>query len=124
MKMKRPCVLISGRSIARDKKLFSALEKVAMVLLNQDNSQIESILSSNQVDLVLIEIFKDNPAEVEIIRELKARFANTLIIFIDGNGDQQLIIKAFSYGAKDAFRKPYKRQLLVDRLCALLSGTI
>ena len=49
------------------------------------------------------------------------QFPDTVIIVVDGDQNRDVIAKAFSYGAKDAFRIPYKRALIVERVQALLS---
>lgn len=68
----------------------------------------------------------DNTREVTIQTQnpgfpIKKQFSNTIIIVIGGDADQDVISKAFSYGAKDAFCKSYKRALMVERV-KVLSG--
>ncbi len=118
--MEKYCVLISGLTIAIDKKLGDELQKSAVVLKNQDNPQIESITTDKKVDLILLEISKANPSEVEIIKTIKSRHPRIEILLVDGDGDREVIARAFEYGAKDAFRKPYKRALIVERVRALI----
>jgi DNA-binding response OmpR family regulator len=70
---------------------------------------------------VLFEISKERSADVDLIMRIKQQFPDTIIIAIDGGRNQEVIAQAFSYGAKDAFRKPYKQALMVERVQALLS---
>mgnify|MGYP001088952571 CR=1 FL=1 len=118
--MKKHCILVSGSTVAIDEELVDELQKSAKVLKNTDNNQVEAIISERKVDLILFEISKDHFSEVEIIKSVKTRFPNIEILLINGNQDRELTAKAFSYGAKDAFRKPYKSPLIVERVNALL----
>ncbi len=118
---KNRCVLMSGRSLCGDQALYGALQKIAVVVKSSANSQIESLMATRPVDLVVLEVSKENPAEVELIKRMKKQFPHIIIIVVDGDQDREVIARAFSYGAKDAFRKPYKRDLMVERVQALLS---
>lgn len=119
--MKNRCVLMSGRSLSSDETLDRALQKIAVVVKNPENSQVESMMATRPVDLLIFEITKEPPAELELIKRIKKQFPNTVIIVIDGDADREVIAQAFAYGAKDAFRKPYKRALIVERVKALLN---
>ncbi|MCG3158136.1 MAG: hypothetical protein DKINENOH_04777 [bacterium] len=118
--MAKNCVLLSGHTIAHDEKLKEELEKFAAVLTSDDNSQIESILCGNKVDLIILEISNANLQEIEIIKIVKTKFPFTEIILVDGNGDQELIAQAFAFGVKDAFRRPYRNDLIAERADGLL----
>jgi PleD family two-component response regulator len=119
--MKKRRVLISGHSLSFDEELYGALQKIATVLKISDNHWIESLLAYNPVDLVIIEISEENSAELELIKRIKDQFPNTVIILIDGSENREVIARAFSYGVKDAFRKPYNRDLIVERVKTLLN---
>ncbi len=121
--MAKNCVLLSGPTIAHDEKLKEELEEFAVVLTSDDNSQIELILSDNNVDLIILEITNANLHEIEVIKIVKAKFPDTEIILVDGDGDQELIAQAFAFGVKDAFRRPYPSALIAERACALIQLT-
>jgi PleD family two-component response regulator len=78
-------------------------------------------MAMRSMDLIRFGVSKENPAEVELINRMKKQFLNTIIIVVDGDHDREVISKAFSYGAKDASRRPYKRALIAERVKALLS---
>ena len=118
--MNKYCILLSGSTASNDKELIAELRKNALVLKNSDNDQIESILKTHKIDLILFEITKKNHSDVEVIKNIKNQFPNIPIILIDGNGDREVMVKAFDYGIKDAFKKPYKYYLIVERVLALL----
>ena len=112
---------MSGRSLSDDEELYAALQKIAVVVKSEANSQVEAIMIKRPVDLVIVEVSKEHPAEVDLITRIKKQFPSTVIIVVDGDQDHEVIAKAFSYGAKDVFRKPYDRALIVERVKALLS---
>ncbi len=113
-------ILISGPTITKDEDLVNKLTKIAEVLRNSQNSRIEAILKKHEVDLILVEILKEAASELKLIKNIKNAFPGVAIILIDG--DRELMARAFSYGVKDAFRKPYKSSLVVERVKAVLGG--
>ena len=119
--MKKKCVLISGPTIARDPQLGVEIQKSAMVLKNSDNRQILSILKQRKVELILFEVVNEYLTDIDLIKHIKRKFPDTLILLIDGNGNRNLIATAFEYGAKDAFRKPYRYDLIEERVKGLLN---
>lgn len=118
--MSKNYVLLSGPTIAHDEKLREKLEEFAVVLTNDDNSQIEPILGDNKVDLIILEISNANLHEIEVIKIVKTKFPDTEIILVDGNGDQELLAQAFANGIKDAFRRPYRNAMISERAYVLL----
>ena len=118
--MMKHCILISGSTIALDTKLVTELQKIAAVVTNLDNSNVESFIENTQVDLILLEILNERHSEIEMTKTIKSRYPRVEIILINGEGNQDLIAKAFKYGARDAFRKPYKIALIVERVNAIL----
>lgn len=119
--MKKRRVLISGHSLSFDKELYGALQKIVTVVKISDNHWLEAFLAYKPVDLVMIEISEENSVDLELIKRIKNQFPDIVIILIDGDNDREVIAKAFSYGVKDAFRKPYHYALIVERVQALLS---
>ena len=122
--MMKHCILISGSTIALDTKLVTELKKIAAVVTNLDNSNVESFIENTQVDLILLEILNERHSEIEMTKTIKSRYPRVEIILINGEGNQDLIAKAFKYGARDAFRKPYKIALIVERVNAILRSKL
>ncbi len=118
--MEKHCILVSGLTVATDDKLVNELQENVTVLKNSDNCRIESIISDRKLDLILFEVSKDSPSEVEIIKNVKINYPDIKIIMINGDGNREVISKSFSYGANDTFRTPYKRSLIVERVNAIL----
>lgn len=120
MIMSKRYVLLSGRSVAADDDLYEALQRTVQVIKNLENNWIESILRQQPVDLVIMEVSESKLNEIEIIRKIKQNFPETEFIVIGDDKDQPAIAAAFAQGAKDAFRRPYKTNLIVERVQALL----
>ncbi|MFQ5641523.1 MAG: hypothetical protein ACE5IR_26405 [bacterium] len=118
--MSDPCILLSGVTISSDEELVNKLKKSAMILRNLDNSKIESIMRAQKVDLILIEILREKPSEIRFIQKVTDGFPEATIILIDGDGERDLTAMAFKCGAKDAFRKPYMSDLIVEKVNAIL----
>ena len=119
--MKKKYVLISGPTIGRDPQLGTEIQKIAIVLKNADNRQIFSILKNQNIALILFEIVNENLTDIDLIKSIKLKFPEILIVLINGNANRKLIAKAFEYGVKDAFRKPYRYDLIEERVKGLLS---
>ena len=119
--MKKKCVLISGQTIARDPQLGAEIQKSAVVIKNSDNQEIFSILNNRKVELILFEIVNEHLSNIELIKKIKSSFPEILILLIDGNGNRNLIAKAFENGVKDAFKKPYRYDLIEERVKGLLN---
>ena len=120
--MSIPCICVSGSTITKDKVLIAQLEKYLAVIKNYANWQIEPVLSRNKVDLLLLEISPGNLTDLELIKRLKEQYPHLKIVIIDGNGNRHLVTQAFAYGVKDAFKRPYLIELVVERINALVFG--
>ncbi len=118
--MDKANILISGPTIARDEFLLKELRNIATVTRNADNSCVPSVLEQKPFDLLLLEVPVRNRDEIEMIREIKHGNPRLEIILIDGSGDSERVAQAFAYGIRDAFRAPYKWELIVERVEALL----
>ena len=116
--MKTKCILISGSSISKDVQLAHELERIADVLKCSENSEIEKILEKSRIDLILFEIENYKKYKIEIIKKVEHLYPNIKIILITSNRDS--IANGFESGADDAFRMPYKRELIVERVAAIL----
>ncbi len=116
--MKKPCVLLSGKSVSRDTALIAELTKSAEVLSSHDSTSIDTVLKARRVDVIVLEVSGQHPGEAEIIRQIKARFPKIKIIFIDGG--RELMARAFQHGAADAYRRPYRYRMLAERVKVLL----
>lgn len=120
--MKKPNIFISGPSIIANRKLVNTLQIYATVHCNEDNSRIESIFAKRKIDLLLLEICDQQARDIQTIRRIKAQHPEIEIILVDGNSKSEVISAAIHAGARDAFRKPYREDLMVDRILSLLKS--
>lgn len=118
--MEKPTVLISGPLISRDEQLLSDIKRIACVYKNTNNHKIESILKKTRIDLLLLELLKNNKTGIEIVKKIKKEFPMIQVVLINGNGDRNVIAEGFNDGIKDAFRKPYICSLIAERINAIL----
>lgn len=118
--MKTKSVLLSGHTLVGDEELLSLLAHGADLLKSSDPSRIESVLRHNTVDVILFELLAGDYMGVEVIKEIRKDFKNVPIIVIDCDGHRELLAQAFEYGANDAFKKPYRRALIVERVNSFL----
>ncbi len=119
-----PNVLVSGPSVSSDKRLIDLLKKSARVGLNRDNAELIPLVQTNNFDAIILEIQTGDEALVQLgieqIKEIKNVHTMIKVVVVHKNGERKVFGQAFKFGANDAFRKPYKVPLLVERLFALL----
>jgi len=111
-------ILISGATLAFDEKLISKLKRTSNVIVNSINNNVLSIIKNTIFDLILFEIDSKNSSDNKILATLNILYPQVKIIVIDGHPSQ--IAYAFEHGVIDAFKKPYKRELLVERANIIL----
>ena len=113
-------MILSGPTIIYNEGLFSELFKIAFTIKNSDNQILPTILSDIECDLVLFELSTGSANEFELIKKIKTRFPDIDIVLLDEIDDCECVAQAFAYDIKDAFRKPYKIDLIIERIRALL----
>lgn len=120
--MSKGSILISGPNVWQDQRLISLLKVASRVLCNRDNKNIEHILQRNEINAVIIEIPEESPGDVEFIKSANSEHQHIPFILIDGK--RELIARAISYGVRDVFKRPYRGDLLAERVCALIGKSI
>jgi len=66
----KKCILVSGATIAGDEELERQLGSTADVLTNSTNDNVETILKTTKVDLILFEIQFNKQSDVKIIKKV------------------------------------------------------
>ena len=118
--MKSRVILIAGSSIGQDTFLIKSLRHVAKVYYTKNMNRIKAVLNKQDVDIIILEIGTDQADKENIIENLMTSFENLKIILI--NDDRDIIAQAFSFGIVDAFRRPFKIDLLIERIIALFAN--
>ena len=116
-------ILIAGASIANDSRLVEAVAQIAETMTEASAECVVTTLQVNPtIQLLLLEIDEANFGAA-LLQRLLREFPEVQVVCIDGDGDRDLLVEAFSLGAKDAFPKPINLELLTERVGALLSGS-
>lgn len=115
-----PTILISGATIANDEALARELQKSARVLRNEDSGNLKTLIAQTSVQLLILELPEQGRTEMEMISQLKQRHPRLQIVVINGNGNSEALAEAFGYGVKDAFRRPYRVELLEERVRGMI----
>lgn len=118
--MERRCVLVCGSSLSLDEALIRELRTAAVVLRTGDTQGIESFLGEHRVDLLIIEVAEKRDLSDDLIKRLRSRLPRMLIMIVNGNGNREVIARAFSDGIVDAFHRPYDPHLIAERAIAIL----
>lgn len=115
-----PTILISGATIANDNALIKELQKSARVLRNEDSGNLKTLIAQTSVQLLLLELPEQGRKEMELISQLKQRHPRLQIVVINGNGNSETLAEAFGGGVDDAFRRPYRVELVEERVREML----
>lgn len=67
-----------------------------------------SILSKEQINIVILDIKLPEMDGIEVLKKIKADNNDTEVIMISGHGDMDTVIQAMRYGASDYFAKPFR----------------
>lgn len=118
--MNQRVIIISGPSLFQDKSLYNGLIINNTVLNNNNNFKLESILKEKTVHCIVVEINNDDPFEIENIKNIKKKFPDINMILIEEDRTRDNIARAFQMGASDVFSKPYKLELLLERINAMM----
>lgn len=119
--MPNPRVLIHGPNISTDATLVKRLGGAVEPLGGLPPRKLETALRErHNTTILLLEIEDAESFDLPILAMIRREFPEIYIILVDGSGDRKLLAKAFALGIKDAFPKPVKRDLLVERINILL----
>ena len=116
----KPTTLLCGKNITKDKLLFKDLEVKTNLLFFNDQSQISENFNFTEIDLVVLEYSDSLHDHLEFIRHLKKASPLVPIVVVSNSDSMEATVLSFRYGAKDFFKKPYKVDLLIERIDALL----
>ncbi len=115
-------VLLCGPTLYHDKALQRSLSKSFKLhlLANYHENELQKTIAVKKITLLVLEFSKVWQKEVEIIRGLVVQYISLSVIVINGNSSNEAIIKPFITGPRMHFVNPNSRELLVERIEALL----
>jgi two-component system nitrogen regulation response regulator NtrX len=108
------------RSVLRDVLVDEGYE----VLLAEDGLRGLSLLETNPVDLVILDVWLPNMGGIDVLKKLKADFPDVEAIIISGHANIDLAVNAVKIGAFDFLEKPLslERTITVVRNALALEG--
>lgn len=106
-----------------DRILLSKLLNQYNILLAVNEKTAMEIISTEHIDLILLDIILPEIDGYEICKQVKEnqKSKNIPIIFITANTDEESIEKAYRCGAMDYVAKPFKEKELLARIRIQLS---
>ncbi len=75
--------------------------------LARDGRQALAAWESQEFDLILLDIRMPHLSGLEVLREIRSRDSETMVIMISAFGDMDSVIAAMRQGANDFFAKPF-----------------
>lgn len=95
-------IVISNYSVIREGilSILSKYENISILFVGETVKEAIFIIKSNMVDIILLDIHKDNENELNLISELKASGVNVKSIMLDFNEDNEIFINALKYGVQ------------------------
>ncbi|UZQ50348.1 response regulator transcription factor [Clostridium kluyveri] len=95
-------VVISNFSIIREGMvaLLSKYNHISIQLIAKTVRETMFMIKNNMVDILLLDIHKDNEEELNVISELTASHIGIKSIVLDFNGEKDMFIKALKNGVQ------------------------
>jgi len=87
--------------------------------VNNTQAALESI-GTNKTDLIIADIRMPDRSGFELLKEIKRRYPNIIVIMMTGFNDTNSIRESFRLGADEYITKPFKTQelsLIIERVC-------
>ncbi len=115
--MKPPKILIIDDEQNILRYLSDALEDEGYTITTKaSGTEAISSLETENYDLVLVDLKLRDIDGLEVMREVKRRSADTVVIMLTGHGSLESAMEAIRTGASDYLLKPIKIQALKDSL--------
>ncbi|BDX39075.1 sigma-54-dependent Fis family transcriptional regulator [Tenuifilaceae bacterium CYCD] len=86
------------------------------VLLSSKPSEAFSVLSENEVDILILDLRLPEMDGLEVLKQVKIQYPDIEVIMITGHGDMDAVIQAMRHGAVEFFPKPFR---LLDMRAAI-----
>lgn len=92
------------------------------VMAARDGREMRELLSgaAAEVDLVLLDIMLPGPSGLDLLRELRIKRPELLVVMLTARGEETDRVLGLELGADDYVQKPFGRRELVARIRALL----
>ncbi len=110
----------------------AGIRDAVTTFLEQANFQVVSFADGNSFlgmantlkpDCVLLDVHMPGRSGIDILKELNSQRFKAPILIFSGQGDIPMAVEAIKHGALDFIEKPFKPDLLVDRIMAAIETT-
>lgn len=103
-------------------KALSSFEDFEVVGDFDKVSDCLEFLENNIVNLILIDILKNNPEDLEMVKVLKQKYKETKVIIKTGEHEREQVLKVLSVGANGYVLKNISLELLVRVIKDVIDG--
>jgi DNA-binding response OmpR family regulator len=90
------------------------------VVAAADGHEARSLLREKRFDLVVLDVMLPGPSGLELLRELRARDADTPVLLLTARGEEGDKVLGLELGADDYVTKPFSLRELLARVKAML----
>lgn len=90
------------------------------VFLAEDGYEGLSIIDTNQVDLVILDVWLPNIGGIDVLKRIKKNHEDIEVIIISGHANVQMAVQAVKIGAYDFMEKP----LSLDKVITVVRNAI
>lgn len=122
MSGKKPTIMLVDDDEINAKAVKTMLkDEFAVICVSSGKSALETLKTKN-CDLILLDVYMPEMDGHEVIRALKKNDATKEIpvVFLTSDADENTEIKGFGEGAVDFFRKPFRKDVAVQRIRRIL----
>lgn len=85
-----------------------------------DGHEARAVLREQRFDLVVLDVMLPGPSGLELLRELRARDADTPVLLLTARGEESDKVLGLELGADDYVSKPFSLRELLARAKAML----
>lgn len=91
-------------------------EAFESVLSANNGLEAIKILDTHAVDIVITDQNMPEMSGIQLIQTMSKRFPHLPVIMLTGNGEDDEVLEALEIGVFDILDKPYRKQILVNRI--------
>ncbi|MDD6305462.1 MAG: response regulator [Clostridiales bacterium] len=119
---KGACIILVDDDEINSKAVTAMLQEEYRVLSAKSGREAFSLLEEQPVDLILLDVHMPEMDGHDVIRTLKENsdYAEIPVIFLTSDEDEKTEIQGFSEGAIDFLRKPFRKNIAIQRIRRIL----
>ena len=118
----RPKVMLIDDDSINRKAVMSMIKDEFEVTAAASGKEAFEMLSKEKADLILLDVYMPEMDGHEVIKALKAstEYADIPVIFLTSDVEENTEIQGFSEGAIDFLRKPFRKNVAIQRIRRIL----